>query len=131
MKTYAIRLTKGQDLKKELIKFTKENNLKAGCIISCAGHLTRATLRMADARIIKDYEEEFEIVALSGTLCKDDVHLHVALSNKKGEMIGGHVKDNCLIGVTAEIVIGDLENLEFRREFDNSTGYNELRIIKK
>lgn len=128
MKTYALRLTRGQDLKKELIKFTKEKNIKAGCILTCVGQLSRATLRMAEAKVIKDFEDVYEIISLEGTLCQDNVHLHLALSDAEGKCTGGHVKDNCLIGITAEIVIGELDDIEFSREYNEDTGYKELKI---
>ncbi len=128
MKIHALRLTRGQDLKKGIIEFTKKNKIKAGCILTCVGHLTRATLRMADASIVKDFENEYEIISLVGTLCQDDVHLHISLSDKEGRAIGGHMKDNCIIGVTAEIVIAEFEDFVFKREFDSTTGYNELKV---
>jgi len=128
MKTYAFRLTKGQDLKKEIFKFTKEKNIQAGCILTCVGHLSRATIRMADAKFIKDFDKEFEIISLEGTLCQDNVHLHIALSDIDGKCIGGHVKDNCLIGITAEVVISEFDNLKFSREYNEGTGYKELKV---
>jgi len=128
MKTYALRLIKGQDLKREIFHFTKAKNIQAGCILSCVGHLTKATLRMADASIIKEFERDFEIISLEGTLCQNNVHLHISLSDKEGKCIGGHVKDNCLIGVTAEIVIVELDDIKFSREYDEDTGYKELKI---
>ncbi|MCY6370810.1 PPC domain-containing DNA-binding protein [Clostridium ganghwense] len=131
MKTYSIRLIRGQDLKEELINFTRENNIKAGCILTCVGCVTRATLRMANASLIKDFENNYEIVSLVGTLCKDGVHLHISLSDKDGKVIGGHMKENCLVGTTAEIIIGELENVNFTREFDEQTGYDELNISKQ
>ena len=44
--------------------------------------------------------------------------------------IGGHLKDNCLVNVTAEIVLAEFDEYEFSREFDESTGYKEL-VIKE
>ncbi len=128
MKVFALRLHPNQDLKKELIRFTKENNINAGFIMTCVGSLRRATLRMPDETVIKDFEKRFEINSLVGTLCQDDVHIHVSLSDENGNEIGGHVKDGCLIYVTAEIVIGEIENMTFSREFDKETGFNELKI---
>ena len=131
MKTFALRLHPKQDLKKELIKFTKDNNIQAGFILTCVGSLSRATLRMADETIIKDFEKRFEINSLVGTLSQDGAHLHISLSDETGAEIGGHVKDGCLIYVTAEIIIGELEDAKFSREFDGQTGFKELVISKK
>ena len=128
MKIFALRLHPGQDLKKELIAFTKENKIKAGFVITCAGGLTRAALRMSNEHVIRDFDKKFEIVSLVGTLCQDDVHLHISLSDENGNVVGGHLKEGCLVYSTAEIVIGDAKNMEFSREFDSKTGFNELKI---
>jgi len=128
MKTFVLRLHPNQDLKKELIKFAKENKIKAGFVMTCVGSLRRATLRMADETVIKNFEKRFEINSLSGTLCQDDVHLHISLSDEKGNGIGGHLKEGCIIYVTAEIIIGEIENMTFSREYDKETGFNELKI---
>ena len=45
-------------------------------------------------------------------------------------MIGGHLKGEAIVDVTAEIVIGELENIVFTTEEDTRTGYKELRVIK-
>lgn len=131
MKTFALRLHPKHDLKEELIKFTKENDIQAGIILTCVGSLKRATLRMADDNIVKNFEEKFEIVSLVGTLSQEDVHLHISLSNKDGKTIGGHLKEGCPVHTTAEIVIGELDDTKFSREFDEETGFKELVISKK
>src|SRR3990167_10745321 len=121
MKTFVLRLHPNQDLKKELIKFAKENKIKAGFVMTCVGSLRRATLRMADETVIKNFEKRFEINSLSGTLCQDDVHIHVSLSDENGNGVGGHLKEGCIIYVTAEIIIGEIEDATFSREFDKET----------
>lgn len=128
MKTHALRLLPGQDLKTELIRFTRDKNIRAGFIITCAGALEEARLRMADERVIKEFKEWFEIVSLSGTLCQDDVHIHISLSDKDGKMIGGHLKEGCIIRITAEIIIGESDEFELSRKIDESTGFPELQI---
>lgn len=72
----------------------------------------------------------YEIVSLVGTLAGDG-HLHVALSDDEGRVIGGHVLDNMVVLTTAEIVIGDCNGLKFTREHDIETGYTELVIKAK
>ena len=58
-----------------------------------------------------------------------DGHLHVTLGDKDGKVIGGHVMGDMPIYTTAEIVIGELPEVEFVRPFDSVTGYPELGII--
>lgn len=130
MKTYAIRLLPKQDIKKKLQKFTKEKEIKAGFIITCVGCVNRVTIRTAD-ETIRDFEKKYEIVSLVGTLSEDGVHLHISLSDKDGNVIGGHIKDGCMVYTTAEIVIGEFEDIEFSREFDKNTGFKELKITEK
>ena len=130
MKTFAIRLMPGQDLKAELKKFVKDNNLQAGFILSCVGSLKHAKLRMADESI-KEFSEEYEIVSLVGTLCQDGCHLHLSISDSHGNTFGGHVKDNCIVHTTAEIVIGESNRFTFSREHDEGTGFKELAIREK
>ena len=105
MKTYAIRFLPGQDLKKELVTFVEENNIKAGFILTCVGSLVQATLRMAGAKVIKIYDDKYEILSLVGTLSPDGLHLHVALSDDQGHVIGGHLMEGCIINVTAENLV--------------------------
>ncbi len=131
MKTFTLRLHPKQDLKEELVKFTKENNIQAGLILTCVGSLAGATLRMADEDVVKDFKEKFEIVSLVGTLSQAGVHLHISLANKDGSTIGGHLKEGCPIYTTAEIIIGELKNIKFSREFDEQTGFKELVFSKK
>jgi len=65
-----------------------------------------------------------------GTLSQDGSHLHITLSDEEGNCIGGHVKEGCLVYVTAEIVIVELDGVNFSREFDKETGFKELVISK-
>lgn len=128
MKTYAFRLHLGQDLREEIDKFVTEKNIMAGAILTCVGNLSKAVIRMADADITKTREGTFEIVSLVGTVEAGNSHLHISISDKDGNTFGGHLKKGSLVGVTAEIVMGELEGLKFKRELDEKTGYEELVV---
>ena len=128
MKSFALRLHPNQDLKQKLIRFTQENKIKAGAILTCVGSLKKAVIRTANKEESMDIEQNFEIVSLTGTLCQNDVHIHISLSDEEGHVIGGHLKEGCIIRTTAEIVIISFEEFSFRREFDTETGYKELHI---
>ena len=71
-----------------------------------------------------------EIVSLVGTL-NDGGHLHAALSDRSGKVVGGHVLGDMVVFTTAEIVIGECESLQFAREFDEQTGFDELKVINR
>ena len=70
----------------------------------------------------------FEIVSITGTLSEDGVHIHISVSDEYGNTIGGHLKDGCIVNTTAEIVLNIFDNIKFKREFDDKTGYDELVI---
>lgn len=131
MKTHVFRLHPGQYLREEIDKFIKEKNIQAGIILTCVGNLQKAIIRMADAKVVKTYEGSFEIVSLVGTLEVDNSHLHISISDKKGNVFGGHLKQGSIIGTTAEIAIGEFEDLSFKREYDQKTGYEELVVKAK
>jgi hypothetical protein len=43
-------------------------------------------------------------------------------------MRGGHVQDGNVVRTTAEIVLGELTDVAFRRPVDPETGWDELEI---
>ncbi len=127
---HALRLHPGQDLKRELDAFAKAQHLQAGFIITCVGSLRKVALRPANQKEPLLREQKMEIVSLVGTLSPDGSHLHISLSDSTGATIGGHLLEGNEVYTTAEIVIGEGEQLQFHREIDPATTYKEL-IVKK
>ena len=132
MRAHAFRLPPGADLKEEFERLTAVHSLRAGCILSCVGSLSRARLRMASAvgepEDFRTFAEPMEIVSLAGTLCLDGLHVHISLARRDGACTGGHLVPGCIVSTTAELVIGELRDIEFRRPLDSATGYNELSV---
>jgi uncharacterized protein len=135
MHTHAFRLSPGDDLKAELERITQEHALRAGCIVSCVGSLSSARLRMpgavGDAEAFRTFAEPMEIVSLTGTLCSDGLHVHISLARADGACIGGHLVHGCIVSTTAELMIGELPEVEFRRRLDPATGYAELSVAPR
>ncbi|HZM63755.1 MAG TPA: PPC domain-containing DNA-binding protein [Candidatus Saccharimonadales bacterium] len=134
MKLYTFRIKPGNDLKVELEKFVKANNIQAGFIVTCVGGLSQACMRMAgampDKQDIRTLTGDFEITSLVGTVSVNGVHLHMAVSDKEGKGLGGHLKEGTTIHPTAEIVLGEDENAVYTRELDDETGFPEL-VVKE
>ena len=128
MKTYALRLRPGQDLKAELIQFTQQQGLQAGIILTCVGSLQKTAVRLAGKDTLRNWDQPVEIVSLVGTLSAEGAHLHLSIADGEGNSFGGHLVDGCLVYTTAEIAIGDLEDLKFIRAVDPATGYKELEV---
>ena len=131
MKTFAFRLQPEQDLKVELARFASQQGLRAGLVLTCVGSLRRAALRLADQPEATFYDGKFEIVSLVGTLSPDGVHLHIAISDSRGTTLGGHLQDGSLIYTTAEMVLGELDDVVFAREVDSQTTYDELVVYPR
>jgi predicted DNA-binding protein with PD1-like motif len=131
MKTYGVRLKRGQDLRESIEEFCKEEGIKAGVVLSGVGCVTKARLRDASGVNIVEVDEHMEIVSLMGTVSAKRCHLHVSFAKEDLSVIGGHLVDGCIINTTCELVIGELEEYEYDVEFDEETGYDELIIRKR
>ena len=126
---YAFRLKPGQDLKQEIQKFVNEKQVKAGWISTCVGSLKVYNIRFANQSKSTSDTGHFEIVSLTGTVSINGSHLHMSISDSTGKTIGGHLSEGNIIYTTAEIVIQSSNNLEFKREKDGSTEWEELNVI--
>jgi len=138
---HPIRLTPGQELYSTLMKYARDRKLRAPFVMTCCGSVTKAKLRLAaytanldpgnmTENQIKSYQGPFEIVSLVGTLSGAEGHLHISLSDVNGHVIGGHVIGDLEIFTTAEVVLGECTDVEFTREFDSNTGFDEL-VVKR
>lgn len=125
---YVFRLTKGMDLKKEIVKYCRENNIKSGIIGSCVGCCYEVNFRLAGGEDFYHKSDDYEIVSMTGTISEDGVHIHVSFSDVTGGVIGGHLSEGCFINTTAEVCIIEVNNYKLTRIMDNSTGYKELNI---
>lgn len=130
MKQHAFRLTKGQDLKNEIVKYCKNNNITAGYVACCVGCVDTLKIRLAGGITFFEDKNDYEIVSMSGTLSKDGVHIHASFSDVTGKTIGGHLSDGCIVNTTAEIILCELEEYVFTREYDENTGYKEIVMSK-
>jgi hypothetical protein len=128
MKVVPLRLQPGADLRRAMEAWIAEQQEQAGCVISAVGSLSVAQLRLAGATEEMAIHGDLEILSLSGTLSPDGVHLHIAIADRSGAVIGGHLCVGSLVRTTAELVIGLLPEWRFSRELDPATGYPELRI---
>ena len=130
MKKLVVRLHHGDLLKESILKLCVDNDIKAGVIVSSVGSLVKARIRNAGATEIKEINRDLEIISLNGTVSNKRIHLHICVSDSNLNTYGGHLEDGCVINSTCELVILELDEYEFDKEYDSETGYNEL-LIKK
>lgn len=129
----ATRLHKGEDLKEGISSFLVPRQITSASIVSAVGSLSKIRLRMAGAKPddqdIRTYEGTFEIVSIIGTIDKNGKsHLHMSFSDSKGNVIGGHVTNGCIVHTTVECTFVTDKNLIFSRRLDPETGFDELAI---
>lgn len=129
MKLHATRLKEGQDLKQGIADFAHSKRVKSDAV----GSLSAASIRMAGAKPehqdIRGYKGAFEIVSLTGTIASDGgIHLHISISDAEGKVVGGHMKEGRIVHTTVELAIADGEPINFTREYDDATGFDELMV---
>ena len=125
---HAFRLKPGQDLKKEILQYVKEKQIKAGWIGTCVGSLTQYNIRYANQPEGNTGSGHFEIVSLTGTVSVNGSHIHISVSDSTGKTFGGHLLDGNIVYTTAEIVIQSSDDFIFKREKDGSTEWEELKV---
>lgn len=128
MKVVPLRLSHGDDLRLSLEAWMRQQEEQAGCVICGIGSLSVAQLRLAGQQASSTITGDLEIISLSGTLSPDGAHLHIAVADSSGTVIGGHLCAGSLVRTTAELLIGLLPEWQFRRELDPATGCAELVI---
>ncbi|MEM9220056.1 MAG: PPC domain-containing DNA-binding protein [Cyanobacteria bacterium P01_F01_bin.150] len=128
MDVIAIRLKSGEDLKQSLLRYCIDRKIDAAYVLSCMGSLRQAVIRFANKPEGTGFEQRLEILSPEGTLSQYGVHLHIAVSDSEGLVIGGHLMDGSHIRTTAEIVLRIVPNTIFKRKMDPLTGYRELII---
>ncbi|HTH56527.1 MAG TPA: PPC domain-containing DNA-binding protein [Cyclobacteriaceae bacterium] len=128
---HVFRLKTKTDLRRSVVEFAKEKNLKAGCIVSCVGSLEQFHIRFANQEAGRLQKGFFEIVSLTGTFSETSCHLHIAVADSQGQVFGGHLLDDNFVYTTAEIAVAELKDVDFHREIDPTFGYRELVIVPK
>ena len=128
MEMRALRLTPGQDLRRALECAVYAEGCSAAFVLSGIGSLERAHLRRAGADDAEALHGPLEVLTLAGSIAANGSHLHASLADARGVVQGGHLAYGCLVRTTAEVLLGLLPGLSFRREPDLRTGFAELVV---
>ena len=123
-----VRLNPGDDLRRALEDIVRAQAKPCAFVISGIGSLVDARLRFADAASEALVSGPLEIVSIAGSVTPDGAHLHMTVSDRHGQVSGGHVAYGNLVRTTLEAVLVLLPDWALTREFDPATGFNELLI---
>jgi predicted DNA-binding protein with PD1-like motif len=123
-----IALEKGDDLLEAVKTICEEEKVYGGTIISGIGAFSQCRLGYFDLRDKKyntiNVDEPVELVSTSGTITythnSSFPHIHLVVANSKGHCFGGHAMNECIVSVTAEIMILAFEK-QLQRKVDSKT----------
>lgn len=123
MQLQPLRLSPGVDLRRALEEI-------GGCafVVAGIGSLIDARLRYAGEPGETAVAGPLEILTLSGSLTPAGVHLHMSVSDARGQVHGGHVGYGNVVRTTAEILLAPLPDEALTRELDPATGFTELVV---
>eukprot|EP00536_Pseudo-nitzschia_multiseries_P013415 jgi/Psemu1/211613/e_gw1.573.6.1 len=136
---HPIRLKPGEDLvssmEKAAISAMRTSGTTSAFVLTAVGSLESVALRMANScnsdgifvNQVKEWKERLEIVSLVGTFSREGKHLHMSVSDGRGNVFGGHLMSGRIF-TTLELVIGVIIGVDFSRVQDAATGYNELVV---
>ena len=130
LNAHVLRLVPGDDPMVKLEAYVKEKNLKAVVILAAVGSLTKAVIRYANEPKTTTLTGHFEVVSLSGTLgSTSGSHLHISVSDKTGKTLGGHLSEGSKVYTTLEVALGEVTDVEFKREHDPVSTWDELKVV--
>jgi hypothetical protein len=133
MKTYVIRLKKGDEVISEIIDFCDRHKIASGWL-SGLGAASHAELAIYDLEkkeyFRKTISDTLEIANLTGNISKLDskttIHCHATLALSNFNAVAGHV-DKLIVAATCEIIIFEIE-AKLERKHDQEIGLNLLEI---
>jgi predicted DNA-binding protein with PD1-like motif len=147
-KIYTLRLVENDDLKIELLKFVKENKLRAVHVVTCVGALYLANIRLPPegkakrapqfykTNVIED-DKVYEVLSLVGTIEYDQVaksangYLHIAVLTGNLMLVGGELMKENIVYKTMEITLLENRNSAFESVFEIIPECLELDVMWK
>lgn len=129
VRVHCLRLLPGEDVLASLKAFVAEVGIGAASVLSAVGSTGQTALRPAGLPKARLFDGKFEVVSLSGTLGPAGHHLHMSISDAECHVYGGHVMPGCLVRTTLEVVVAEIDGVDFERPRDARTGYDELSIL--
>lgn len=123
---HVLRMLPGEDVRDTLEKWCEERSLEAGAIVSAVGSVSKAMIRFGGKSEGTIVEGDLEVCALSGTLSRYGIHLHIAVADPEGRMTGGHLLAGTFVRTTLEIFVQEVGGLRLLRKRDDRTGFREL-----
>jgi len=137
------RLFEGEDLLDTITQVAERANISTGFFF-LIGTLKKAKMgffREGKYEAI-EMDHPLEIVSCIGNISikenKIFAHAHIAVSDDKGRVVGGHVMSSCIIGATGELILAESLGIKLLRKFEKknnlylwSLGKQSSRVQKR
>lgn len=120
------KLEKGEDLLESLAALAKKYEMVSG-FFNAIGALSEANIGFFEKGEYKSIklELDLELVSCIGNISYREgelvVHAHIVVGDKEGKAFGGHVLNGCIVSVTCEIFLIEI-NQRIRRTEDKAAG---------
>ena len=128
------RVYPDEDLIDSIISIVKLHKIKGG-LVNIIGAFKKVTIGYFDIEK-KDYnlkvvEEDLELVSCMGNIAWKDgepmVHLHISVGKGDYSIIGGHLSQPCIVSITAEVYIFEVED-QIERATDSEFNLSLLNL---
>lgn len=123
---HILRMLPGEDVREALAAWCAERSIEAAAILSAVGSVSKAMIRFGGRSEGTAIEGDLEVCALSGTLSRHGMHLHIAAADADGRMTGGHLLNGTIVRTTLDLVVHEIGGVRMLRKPDATTGYEEL-----
>ena len=117
------RFVENEDLLETITDVAEKSGISAG-VFFLIGTLKKANLGFFREGKYETIEmnQPLEIVSCSGNVSAKEnkvfAHAHIAVSDQKGRVFGGHVMPECIIGATGELILVEATGFRLLRKFD-------------
>ena len=140
-KVVMLRVLPGSDIIEGIEEVCRDLQMNSGAITCCIGSLQRVSFLIAvplETKIGAGYSEPkildgpLEFLSAQGMIGEEEdggifVHLHGVLSDRDGEVCGGHlIKGENPVLITCEIMISAVEGVRMKRRYDPET---EMKLL--
>ncbi len=123
-----LRLHPGDDLRSALMQRVSEHGAGPAFVVAGIGSLVQARLRFAGEANETIIGGPIEILTMSGTVSSAGIHMHIAVSDAQGRVLGGHAGPGNIVRTTVEALLVFLPAWNLTRQFDPATGFDELDV---
>ena len=113
MKIHALTLESGVDLLREIEEYVSTRKITLGVILSAVGDVSEAKILNSRTLRTTRLSEAMDILSISGTASPVRNHLHIVFGRDSTTVLGGHLTFGCVVGNSAEIIIGEVTPEEF------------------